>query len=187
MRNLLIQNSKSARLWSLENGEDNKEVIAVSHTEEVLCFAVTPDSKYLITGSKDSSLKMWEALPSAATEKAGKLVQIMAGHGDHVTTVVAANLLSNSSGGPLMERQPSNAGSASGCSKRLVVVSGSRDGQLIVWDAQHGSETHSMKRHKGAITCLRVSTDGSVLVSGIPPLYLFLSVCVTRLALNGRL
>lgn len=137
----------------------------MSHSEEVLCFAVTPDSKYLITGSKDSSLKMWEALPAAPTEKAGKLVQIMAGHGDHVTAVVAASVLSSPSGGPL-ERQSSNAGSANGPTKRLVVVSGSRDGQLIVWDAQHGSETHSMRRHTAAVTCLRASTDGSVLVSG---------------------
>lgn len=155
----------SARIWSLENGDDNKETVSVSHTEEVLCFAVTPDSRHLITGSKDSSLKMWEAVPSASTEKPGKLVQIMAGHGDHVTSVAAANLLSSASGGPL-ERQSSNAASNGACSRRLVVVSGSRDGQLIVWDAQHGSETHSMKRHKAAITCLKVSTDGSVLVSG---------------------
>lgn len=126
--------------------------MTVSHTEEILCLTLTSDSRYLITGSKDSSLKMWEGV-----EKGGKLVQIMAGHSDHVTAVVSA-LVSSLPG-------PSSVPTAT---KNLVVVSGSRDGQLIIWDAQHGCEIHSegMKRHRGAVTCLKVSTDGSVLVSG---------------------
>lgn len=141
----------SVRLWSLEGGEESKES-TVSHAEEILCLALTSDSRYLITGSKDSSLKMWEGV-----EKGGKLVQIMAGHSDHVTAVVSAQLNNLPAASPLAAN-----------TKQLVIVSGSRDGQLIIWDAQHGSEIHSdgMKRHNGAISCLKVSADGSVLVSG---------------------
>lgn len=143
--------SSSVRLWSLEAGDESKEG-AVSHAEEILCLTITSDSRYLITGSKDSSIKMWEGV-----EKGGKLVQIMAGHSDHVTAVVSAQVTN----------LPAVSSVTAG-SKQLVVVSGSRDGQLIVWDAQHGCEIHSdgMKGHRGAVTCLQVSADGSVLVSG---------------------
>ena len=126
---------------------------AVSHAEEVLCLAPTPDSRYIVSGSKDSSLKMWEVL-AGPTEKGGKLVQIMAGHSDHVTAVATAQVTN----------VPALANIAN--TKHLLVVSGARDGQLIIWDAQHGSEIHSMKRHTAAVTCLKVTTDGSAVVSG---------------------
>ena len=96
---------------------------------------------------------MWEVL-AGPTEKGGKLVQIMAGHSDHVTAVATAQVTN----------VPALANIAN--TKHLLVVSGARDGQLIIWDAQHGSEIHSMKRHTAAVTCLKVTTDGSAVVSG---------------------
>lgn len=127
--------------------------MTVNHAEEILCLASTPDSRYIVTGSKDSSLKMWQVL-AGTTDKSGKLVQIMAGHADHVTAVVTAQVANV----PALANTPN--------SKHLLIVSGSRDGQLIIWDAQHGSEIHSMKRHLAAVTCLKVTSDGSVFVSG---------------------
>ena len=167
----------SVRLWSFD-AVDSKEM-QVNHTEEILCLALTADNRYLITGSKDSSLKMWEL-------ENGKLVQvqyhhsdrftatllcyyylfyelfimqIMVGHTSDVTAVVTAfiaNLFSPSI----------SAVSSANTSKHLIVISGSRDQQLIVWDAATGSEIHTFKSHRKAITCLAVSVDGSVLVSG---------------------
>ena len=138
----------------------------VSHAEEVLCMTLTSDSRNLITGSKDSSLKMWELL---AENRTAKLVQILAGHADHVTAVASAfqqtpSTLSNSSG--CLSSVPSSPSPIPIASKQLMVVSGSRDGQLIVWDAQHGSEIHSIKLHRSAVTAIRLSADGSVFVSG---------------------
>lgn len=96
---------------------------------------------------------MWE-VPAGPMDKGGKLVQIMAGHADHVTALATAQVANV----PALANIPN--------SKHLLVVSGSRDGQLIIWDAQHGCEIHSMKQHTAAVTCLKVTSDGSVFVSG---------------------
>ena len=62
--------------------------------------------------------------------------------------------------------------SAPNGSKQLIVISGSRDFQLIVWDAATGSEIYILRRHQKPITCLTVSVDGSVLISGRRDLFL---------------
>lgn len=48
----------SLRIWSLTR-EDEK--YHVSHTDEITCFVITADSLYVITGSRDMSLKVWQA------------------------------------------------------------------------------------------------------------------------------
>ena len=146
--------SNFVRLWALEsNGLEEPTTCVTSHAEQVLCMTLTSDSRNLITGSKDSSLKMWELVADSRT---AKLVQILAGHADHVTAVASA-----------FNQSSSTLSGSSGClNKELVVVSGSRDGQLIVWDAQHGSEIHSIKLHSSAVTSIRLSVDGTTFVSG---------------------
>jgi NACHT domain- and WD repeat-containing protein len=56
----------SLRIWSLTR-EDEK--YHVSHTDEITCFVITADSLHVITGSRDMSLKVWQAT-------GGKLAQV---------------------------------------------------------------------------------------------------------------
>ena len=58
----------SLRIWSLTR-EDEK--YHVSHTDEITCFVITADSLHVITGSRDMSLKVWQAT-------GGKLAQVRA-------------------------------------------------------------------------------------------------------------
>jgi len=64
------------------------------------------------------------------------------GHSDHVTCV-AVSILNKS-----------------------LVVSGSRDANLIVWDINTGSDIHVLTGHLGYVTCVKVTGDGSLAVSG---------------------
>lgn len=57
----------SLKIWSL-NKDDEK--YTVSHSEEITCFVLTMDSQYVITGSRDMSLKVWQVT-------GGKLSQVM--------------------------------------------------------------------------------------------------------------
>ena len=64
------------------------------------------------------------------------------GHSDHVTCV-AVSILNKS-----------------------LVVSGSRDANLIVWDINTGNDIHVLTGHLGYVTCVKVTGDGSLAVSG---------------------
>lgn len=46
------------RIVSLGVGPEEK--YQVSHSQEITCLVVTPDSQSLITGSRDMSLKVWQ-------------------------------------------------------------------------------------------------------------------------------
>lgn len=41
-------------------GVGPEEKYQVSHSQEITCLVVTPDSRSLITGSRDMSLKVWQ-------------------------------------------------------------------------------------------------------------------------------
>lgn len=68
------------RIWSLTR-EDEK--YHVSHSAEITCSVITADSLYVITGSKDMSLKVWQA-------NGGKLAQVLVGHTDGVNCVAVS-------------------------------------------------------------------------------------------------
>lgn len=70
-------------------------------------------------------------------------MQVLVGHSDHVTCV-AVSILNKS-----------------------LVVSGSRDANLIVWDINTGNDIHILTGHLGYVTCVKVTGDGSLAVSGI--------------------
>lgn len=46
------------RIVSLGAGPEEK--YQVSHSQDITCLVVTPDSQSLITGSRDMSLKVWQ-------------------------------------------------------------------------------------------------------------------------------
>lgn len=49
---------------------------------------------------------------------------------------------------------------------KTQVISGSWDCNLIVWDINTGSDVHLLSGHLGKVTCVRVSGDGTIAVSG---------------------
>jgi len=68
------------KIWSLTQ-EDEK--YSVSHSDEITCFEITADSAHIISGSRDMSLKVWQAT-------GGKLSQVLVGHSDAVTCVAVS-------------------------------------------------------------------------------------------------
>uniref|UniRef100_A0A6E8VK53 NWD1/2-like winged helix-turn-helix domain-containing protein n=1 Tax=Anopheles coluzzii TaxID=1518534 RepID=A0A6E8VK53_ANOCL len=145
----------SLRIWSLTR-EDEK--YTVSHSDEITCFIITADSLYVITGSRDMSLKVWQAT-------GGKLAQVLVGHTDAVTCVAVSvtnksQVISGSKDSNLIiwdihtgEEIHTLAGhlgpvtcvkvSADG----TTAVSGSDDKTLIVWETKRGLALTSLQLH----------------------------------------
>ncbi|XP_058836478.1 protein qui-1 [Topomyia yanbarensis] len=145
----------SLRIWSLTR-EDEK--FTVSHSAEITCFVITADSLYLISGSKDMSLKVWQA-------SGGKLAQVLVGHTDAVTCVAVSvtnksQVISGSKDSNLIiwdihtgEEIHTLAGHLAPVSCVKVsadgstAVSGSDDKTLIVWETKRGLALTSLQLH----------------------------------------
>lgn len=145
----------SLKIWSLTR-EDEKYL--VSHAEEITCFIITVDSLYVITGSRDMSLKVWQAT-------GGKLAQVLVGHTDAVTCVAVSvtnktQVISGSKDCNLIiwdlhtgDEIHTLAGhldkvtcvkvSADG----TTAVSGSDDKTFIVWETKRGLALTSLQLH----------------------------------------
>ncbi|KAH8331425.1 hypothetical protein KR074_003123 [Drosophila pseudoananassae] len=143
------------KIWSLTQ-EDEK--YSVSHSDEITCFEISADSAHIITGSRDMSLKVWQAT-------GGKLSQVLVGHSDAVTCVAVSvsnktQVLSGSKDtnlilwdlltgeevhtlaghlGPVIGVKVSADGS--------TAVSGSDDKTLIVWETKRGLALTSLQMH----------------------------------------
>lgn len=68
--------------------------------------------------------------------------QVLVGHIDHVSCVAVA------------------------VTNKSLVVSGSKDSNLIVWDMETGEEEHLLAGHLGCVTCVKLAGDGTVAMSG---------------------
>lgn len=71
-----------------------------------------------------------------------RTLQVLVGHEDQVTCVAVA------------------------ISDKSIVVSGSWDANLIIWDIHTGDDRHLLTGHLGHVTCVKLSGDGSVALSG---------------------
>lgn len=46
------------------------------------------------------------------------------------------------------------------------VISGSKDSNLIVWDIITGADLFTLTGHLGYVTCVQLSADGTLAISG---------------------
>lgn len=68
-------------------------------------------------------------------------MQVLMGHTDHVTCVAVSM-------------------------NKSQVISGSKDSNLIVWDIITGADLFTLTGHLGFITCVQLSADGTLAISG---------------------
>jgi WD40 repeat protein/uncharacterized protein YjbI with pentapeptide repeats len=108
----------------------------IGHRGPVYALAVSLDGKILVSGSKDKTLKVWDI----KTKKTIKTLGVLDGHRGAVRSIVIAN-------------------------KGRLLASGSDDKTMIFWDAKSGEIIDQIKKHKGKILGMTLSSDSKSLVS----------------------
>ncbi|XP_070570769.1 NACHT domain- and WD repeat-containing protein 1-like isoform X2 [Ptychodera flava] len=122
------------KVWDTTTGEirGNFE----GHSKPISCLTIAPDNSTIISGSEDSSVKIWKV---DATDK--NLVASIQAHSKQVSVVKLIR------GGTLL-------------------LSGSKDQTLKLWDVQTQVCLQVYRGHQDVIWCLAVTKDEKMMVSG---------------------
>jgi WD40 repeat protein/energy-coupling factor transporter ATP-binding protein EcfA2 len=151
-------------------GKNTKDI----HQGVVTSVAISPDGSYVVSGSEDKTIKLWN--------KEGKVIQQLNGHSGHVTAVaISANgqyILSGSqdktirlwtkNGKLLQEMKGHNdtVKSVAFSSDGQYIVSGSTDKTVRLWNKQGSPISKPFQAHELGVMSVAVSPDGQYIVSG---------------------
>lgn len=158
--------------------------ILKGHVKNVLCVAVSPDSRYVVTGGRDETLRLWDLETGEQVAR----FDIMAGHIDCVayspdgTCVLfgtsgdgALRLLEIESGEEVLrfgQHEHCYASVAFSPDGHHALV-GSGDSTMRLFDLKTGKEIRRFEGHTGRIRSVAYSPDGRFAVSGssgrLPP------------------
>jgi len=148
----------------------------VGHTDSVNSIAVSANNRYVVSGSADKTLKIWELA-------SGQLTQTLEGHSDWVSAVaVSADnryVVSGSAdktlkiwelaSGQLTQTFDGHGNYVSAVAVSAdsrYVVSGSADNTLKIWELASGQLTQTFEGHGDGVTTVAVSADNRYVVSG---------------------
>ncbi len=165
----------------LAAAEDNAApgVVATmkGHTEAVYSVAFTPDGKYVVSGSGDHTLKVWDSVTGKEIKSFGG----PAGHQNLVMSVAISpdgNLIASGgtdntakvwdfpSSTPLRALAKSEGASILAVSPDgAKLAGGDKDGHVKIWNSADGKELFQLNGHRGPITGLAFGGNGQFLIS----------------------
>lgn len=117
----------------------------VGHMAGVSCLAWAPDSKTLATGSDDKVIRLWDRVtgrPKTAVRKskAGQWTVVLRGHHNYIHCLAFSP-------------------------KGNMIVSGSYDEAVFLWDVRAGRLMRSLPAHSDPVSGIDFSPDGTLVVS----------------------
>jgi len=146
------------------------------HYTSVLSVRFSPDDEYVVSGSKEGSIKLWDIHKQRS-------IKTFTGHTNSVNSVCFSPdgkyILSGSLDATIklwdiqtgkcvrtFEAHKSSVNSVCFSSDGKFAISGSSDGTIIFWDVETGECIEILKEHKGAVNSVSVSSSGKYIVSG---------------------
>ena len=150
--------------------------ILEGHTGPIHAVAVTPDGKYVISGSDDHILRVWDI-------ESGEELRTLEGHTDSVSAVAVTpdgkHAISASwdktlrvwdieSGEELrtLEGHTNSVFAVAVTPDGKHAISASWDKTLRVWDIESGEELRTLEGHTNSVFAVAVTPDGKHAISG---------------------
>ena len=181
-----VARSSTVRLWDLHAADPAASPrILRGHENNITCLAVSPDGRWLATGSVDNTARLWDlqANDPAASAK------VLRGHERFITCLAISpdgrwlatgSLDSTARLWDLRSEDPAAnprilRGHEDWISYLAItpdqrwLVTGSRDKTARIWDfeaADPAASPRVLRGHEGYIDCLAISPDGQWLVTG---------------------
>ncbi len=146
------------------------------HTDPINAVAFSPDGRYVLTGSTDKTLRLWNA-------QTNQEVRQFIGHTDAVEDVAFSpdgHIIASSSddktirlwdviSGQQFHLLSGHKGIVYGVAfspNGKYIVSGSQDGTARLWDVQSGHELRQFVGHTDQVTGVAFSPDGKQVLTG---------------------
>ncbi len=148
-----------------------------AHDAEIFCMDLSPCGRYVVTGSNDTKIKIWDTL------NAFQLVRAIEGHTDYVHSVMVSpngSLLASASGDGRVGLWNFNTGQNISYQKiwedpvfscafswdSFVLAAGGADMQTVVWQISNQKKLITLKNHSANIVAVRFSLDNKYLFTG---------------------
>lgn len=151
-------------------------LLNLGHAFPVTAVAISPDKQWLVSGSSDKTVKLWDF-------ESGQLLKTFKGHGGAITSVCIGpdnrRIVSTGEDNTLklwdvengsllksLEGHNDSVTSAVIGKNNLLIVSGSRDASIKLWDIKSGTVIKTFKGSDSAVNSTAISPDNRRIVSG---------------------
>ena len=158
-------------LWQAINGTYERNTLE-GHQDYVWSLSYSPDGKTIASGSKDKTIKVWDATT-------GKLLHTLKGHQGSVNTLSYSpdgETITSSGEDKTIKvwdattgRLLHNLEGADSFSYSLdgkMIASGSDDGTVKLWEVSTGRLLHNLEGHQGSVKSLSYNANGKMIASG---------------------
>lgn len=148
-------------------------IVQTRHTDSVLSVAISPDGRYLASGSGEAVVKLWDV-------QSGNLIRNFVGHSSWIQSVAfsqdgkylltgawdgSAKLWEVLTGACLQTYAGDDANAVCFTPDNKIITVG-QAGVVYVWDLHSNYTNHGFQAHTAGILCVALSKNGKYLATG---------------------